>query len=109
MFIWTKNGNKLVKTEDIKTISLEEETGRELHHVTQAEVYILRAYFTVDDRKNSVILASYNDTETAREQFSGLICAIGQGAKVFSLCWDPLLAGVGNGKSEPEEVLEMEP
>lgn len=109
MFIWNKNGNKLVKTEDIKTISLEDESKQEerLDPVTQGEVYILRAYYTVDERKDSVILASYDSIEIARKQFAGLICAIGQGANVFSLCGDSLLSE--DEKFEPEKVLEMEP
>lgn len=109
MFIWTMNGSKLVKTDDIKIIYLEDETKlvRELHPATQGEVYVLRAYYEVVDRKNSIVLASYDNFDVARARFSELICAIGQGAAVFSLCEDQMLSD--DGKSEPEEVIEMEP
>lgn len=108
MFIWTKSGSKLVKTEDIKIICLEDETklAQELHPATQGEVYVLRAYYAVDERKNSIVLASYDNIDVTREMFSQLICAIGQDAAVFSLCEDQLFSD--DGKSEPEEVLELE-
>lgn len=109
MFIWTKNGNKLVKTEDIKVIYLEDETklARELNPATRGELYAIRAYYEFDNRKNSIVLASYENIDIAKERFSQLIYAIGQGATVFSFCEEELLSD--DGKSEPEEVLEMEP
>lgn len=109
MFIWTKNGNKLVKTEDIKIICMEDETkiARELHPATRGELYVLRAYYEFDNRKNSVVLASYESIDIAKERFSQLIYAIGQNATVFSFCEEELLSD--DGKSELEEVLEMEP
>lgn len=109
MFIWTQIGEKLIKTEDIKIISMEEgiKQAREPHSVTQGVVYILRAYYSVDDKRNSVILATYNDAETTREQFVQMIRAIGEGAVVFSFCEDILLAD--DGKVEPEEVIDLEP
>ena len=81
--------------------------ARELHPATQGEVYVLRAYYSVDDRKNSVILATYSDAETTREQFAQMIRAIGEGAVVFSFCEDVLLSD--DGKGEPEEVIDLEP
>ena len=109
MFIWTQTGEKLIKTEDIKIICMEDETkqARELHPAMQGEVHALRAYYSVDDRKNSVLLASYDDAETTKEQFAQLVSAIVIGAVVFSFCEDTLLSN--DGKVEPEEVIDLEP
>lgn len=109
MFIWVKTGETLVKTDDIQVISLEDGTkqARELPPVAQGEVYVLRACYSVDDRKNSIILASYNNIETARERFSQLIRAIGKGAIVFSFCEDISLAD--DDQETPEEVIDLEP
>lgn len=109
MFIWTRTGEKLVKTDDIKVISMEDMTKQalELHPATQGEVYALRAYYTVDDRKNSIILASYSDIETASEGFAQLIRAIGNGAVVFSFCENISLSD--DEKAPPEEVIGLEP
>lgn len=109
MFIWTKSGEKLINTKDIKIICMEDGTkqARELHPATQGEIYVLRAYYSLDDKKNSVILATYNNAETAREQFAQMICAIGEGAVVFSFCEDTSLSD--GGKVEPEEVIDLEP
>lgn len=109
MFIWTKTGSNLVKTDDIQVISMEDGTkeARELHPATQGEVYVLRAYYSVDDKKNSIVLATYDDHATTIERFAQLIQALGNGAVVFSFCESDLLSD--DGKADPEEVLELEP
>lgn len=107
MFIWNKTGTRLLKTEDILEIRLADETSlmREQHPATNVNVFVLRAYYKLNDEKESKVLATYESFEEAQNYFSLLIQALGQGVPVFSF-FDGS-ASLTDGKDEPEESIGL--
>lgn len=86
MYILNKNGSNLFKTEDFVEIAMLNETEelRKSHPAIRGKYFVVRAYQELNNRRSSVILASYDEETEAKDSYFAMIEAIGNNAELFS-------------------------